>query len=75
MPNPDKRSRLCRTIGFAICAVVFGIPGLLFVGALTYGVILVPVLAALILAPPALAHYLLWGARAARHSADGPPGR
>ncbi len=59
MQNRDGGCLICRYIGFGICAVVFGIPALLFLAAITWGAILIPGASLLMLAPLALANYLL----------------
>ncbi len=58
--SEDSGYPVLRSIGFGICALVFGIPGLLFVAGITWGAILVPVAGLILLSPFILAHYFLW---------------
>ena len=61
MPEQDAGCPFCRRLGFAICAVVFGGGGLLFVSVLTWGAILIPLEGLIVVAPLVLFHYLVWG--------------
>jgi hypothetical protein len=54
-------ARLCRHVGFVICAVVFGGGGLCFANAITWGVILIPLVGVVVMAPFVLFHYVVWG--------------
>jgi hypothetical protein len=63
MPTEDAGCPLMRFLGFGILAVLVGVPGLLFLAAISYGAILVPVAGFLLLAPFVIAYSALWGSR------------
>jgi hypothetical protein len=50
-----------RGIVLAIFGVVIGIPALLFLTLITYGVICIPIFGLAVFAPFIVANYLLWG--------------
>ena len=66
MPGPRAGCSFCRYLGFAICALVFGVPGVLFLGVLTWGVIYVPLAGLVMTVPFIFVNYVLWGRRALR---------
>jgi hypothetical protein len=61
MLNEETGCPAMRYLGFGILAVVVGIPGLLFLAAITWGALLIPVVAVVVLAPFVLAYSVLWG--------------
>lgn len=76
-PGKDPGYPVVRYIGLGICALLFGLPGLVFC---TGGMILVPIAGLLLLVPFLLVHYLLWYPRNQKdvqpgsdHGAPTPP--
>jgi hypothetical protein len=54
------RSRVSRNVGFLICALVFGLPGLGFLLFLTWGAISLPFAGMVMLLPFVAINFLLW---------------
>ena len=60
MPHENTGCPAMRSIGCGILAAIVGVPGLVFLAGITFGVILVPVVGVLMLAPFVAVYSILW---------------